>query len=143
MNRLVFLGLALVLTGCGKGGGIFGGGDTRQNHPVSFWVERLKSTNEDQVREAVKTLVDNGKLDKQVTEEVVDELKSSTDIEQKKRLCEILGKIGFNSDPIAVAPLKHIIMREKDVGLVNAAAAALVKINKQEAAKAGVPLGTK
>lgn len=136
MRKFGVIWLALVVAGCGKNGGGFFGGNPDQNQPVSYWIEQLKSKDVERQKLAMRILVENGKKEKAVVDELVEKLEN-TDDEHRKLICQVLGRIGWDAEPEAIGPLRKLL-RYPNTEVSNAAAEALWKINKEIAEQEGV-----
>jgi hypothetical protein len=139
MVRLVVCCLLLLLVGCGKKDRA-GSKDLEaimKGQPTTYWIEQLTNTDEEKRTVAVKLLVEYGKKDETVVEDLADALETKTDSDLLIAICGVLERIGLNADTKdVITNLKKLI--RKDERVAQAAGKALLRLNKDEARNAGV-----
>ena len=133
--------LLLLVVGCGKKDRT-GSKDVEaimKGQPTTYWIEQLTNTDEEKRTVAVKLLVEYGKKDETVVEDLADALEKKDDPDLRIAVCAVLERIGSvhaNTKDV-VSSLKKLLLL-KDDRVANAGAKALWRLNKDEARIAGV-----
>lgn len=141
MKKLAVFCLLLLLAGCGKKDRT-GSKDLEaivRGQLTTYWIDQLTNADEEKRTTAVKLLVEYGKKDESVVEDLTTALEDKKDdSDMVVAICAVLERIGLAADTKdVIASLKKLLLL-KDDKAANAAAKALWRLNKEEARGAGV-----
>jgi HEAT repeat protein len=140
MHRFAVCCLLLLLVGCGKKDRT-GSKDLEaimKGQPTTYWIEQLTNPDEEKRTVAVKLLVENGKKNEYVVEDLADALETKDDPDLRIAVCAVLERIGLNANTKDVVSSLKKLLLVKDDRVANAGAKALWRLNKDEARIAGV-----
>jgi HEAT repeat protein len=138
MKRLVLLICVLALAGCGATNRP--GGDDKEaimeGQPASYWVQQLKNPDPQIRATALRLLVQHGKDDNSVWNEIKHAL-DGKDPELQVGACEVFGEMGWDAKDAFEALKAHLNDNNTRVGM--AAGIAMARIDPDRAAQAGIP----
>lgn len=141
MYRFAVFCLLLLLAGCGKKDRT-GSKDLEaimRGQPTTYWIDQLTNTDEEKRTTAVKLLVEYGKKDETVVEDLTTALEEKkADSDMVVAICAVLERIGLAADTKDVITSLKKLLLLKDDKAANAVAKALWRLNKEEARSAGV-----
>ncbi|MBL8799123.1 MAG: HEAT repeat domain-containing protein [Planctomycetia bacterium] len=140
MYRLAVCCLLLLLVGCGSKdrAGTKDLEAVMKGQPTTYWIEQLTSEDEEKRNVSVKLLVEYGKKDETVVEDLAEALKTKEDPELRMAICGVLERVGMAANTDEVVGVLKTQLRSKEDRVANAAGKTLWRLNKEEARNAGV-----